>query len=60
MELTELQQMQRRVKSQRAIIKNLKSHIQKLKEELFSYYQLPVSTAVMDVLKDDREHKVIN
>ena len=60
MELTELQQMQRRVKSQRAIIKNLKSHIQKLKDELFSYYQLPVSTAVMDVLKDDREHKVIN
>ena len=60
MELTELQQMQRRVKSQRAIIKNLKSHIQKLKEELFSYYQLPVSRAVMDVLKDDREHKVIN
>ena len=60
MELTELQQMQRRVKSQRAIIKNLKSHIQKQKEELFSYYQLPVSRAVMDVLKDDREHKVIN
>ena len=60
MELTELQQMQRRVKSQRAIIKNLKSHIQKLKEELFSYYQLPVSTAVTDVLKDHMEHKVIN
>ena len=59
MELTELQQMQRRVKNQMAIIKNLKSHIRTLKEELNSYYELPVSRPVMNVLKDDREHEVI-
>ena len=60
MELTELQQMQRRVKSQRAKINVLKSHIQKLKEELFSYYELPVSKAVKEGLIDHMEHKVIN
>ena len=59
MELTELQQMQRKVNIQRTVIKNLRSHIQKLKEELDIYYELPVSRAVKNVLKDDREHDVI-
>ena len=59
MELTELQQMQRKVKNQRAVINNLRSRIQKLKEELDIYYELPVSRAVKNVLKDDREKEVI-